>query len=280
MSEVLDYYAVQSRATLACFKDSGAAGIAHYLTASMSDPREINRQELEDAHAVGLAVHLVYEMNPTYAGYFTFAQGAEDCRKAQERLADLGAPDGTVVYFTVDTNIDPVLTIEYFNGVESAVTPRLVPGVYGYQRMCEYAHINFPNVGKHLWQTYGTPTVPLDLWQHLQETRCGVEVDVNDAFVPGWRKEEPMTDADVIAAVERKYDLTNTIAAIKAELAKDAHHIHAEPPDITGERIVVPFPTARWFGANSDMSEIGWDDAADASKPTRYFTRDGVEVAK
>lgn len=89
-----------------------------------------------------------------------------------------------------------------------------------------------------------------------------------------------MSVQDIIDAVEGRYDLTNTITAIKAELTKDAHHIHAEPPGITGERIVVPFPTAKWFGANGDMSIIGWDDSADASKPTRYFTRDGVEVAK
>lgn len=192
MTEVLDYYAVQSPETLQCLKASGAGGIAHYLTASMSDPREINRQELENALAAGLEVHLVYEMNPTYPGYFTFAQGIQDCLQAQARLNDLGAPDGTVVYFTVDVNIDPNLVTEYFNGVESVATPRIVPGGYGYQRFCEFAYEHFPNIGKHLWQTYGIPTVPLDMWQHLQEVRCGVEVDVNDANVSGWTAGETM----------------------------------------------------------------------------------------
>lgn len=105
------------------------------------------------------------------------------------------------------------------------------------------------------------------------------DVTVVRDFWPGVDEEDTMTDDQIIAAIERKYDLTNTIAAIKEELTKDAHHIHAEPPNITGERIVVPFPTAAWFGANADLSIIGWNDKLDASLPTRYFTRDGVAIS-
>lgn len=296
---VLDYYAVQNRATLQCFKDSGVSGIAHYLTTSMSDPREINRQELEDSHAVGLAVHLFYEMNPTYPAYFTFAQGAEDCRQAQNRLADLGAPDGTVVYFTVDTNLEPTRVVEYFNGVESAKTPRITPGLYGYQRMCEFAYANFPNIGKRLAQTYGTPTVPLDLWQHLQERRCGTEVDVNDCTADGWRKE-----TDVAETAQETYDRiapiiqdkvvapqanTNTyFGAVLAELT--AHQLN---PDnlaagilarvtqnlakiLSGATPPVPPscpPGTTYFGENADGSAVGWTYP---DGKTHYFVN-GVE---
>ena len=198
MTTVVDFYGPHEPSFYQCLRASGASGVARYLTASRSDPRELTSEEVAAANAAGLAVYVAYEMNPTRPEYFTFAQGAEDCRRAQDRLADLGAPDGTVVYFTVDVNIDPNLTVEYFNGVESAVTPRIVPGCYGYQVMCEFAFEHFPIVGKHLWQTYGTPTVPLDLWQHLQEDRCGVEVDVNEASAPGWRAEgaDEMTDPE------------------------------------------------------------------------------------
>lgn len=192
MTVVLDFYSRQPLSTLQCFKASGADGIARYLTNSMADVRQITKAEVDDAHTAGLAVHFFYEENPTWAGYFTFAQGAEDARQAEARLAELGAPDGTVVYYAVDTNIDPNLTVAYFNGVESATTPKSIPGGYGYQRFCEFAHSQFPNVGKHLAQTYGAPTVPLDLFQHLQETRCGVSVDVNDCAADGWRKETKM----------------------------------------------------------------------------------------
>ena len=194
--EVLDYFSAHDKATMAAFN---TGGIARYLTNSPADARQLTPQEVLDAHALGLAVHLFFEMNPTYPAYFTFAQGAEDCRQAQARLAELGAPDGTVVYFTVDTNIEPSLTPEYFNGVESAVTPRIIPGLYGYQRMSEYAYSHFPNIGKHLWQTYGTKTVTLDGYQHLQEARAGVAVDVNEVSAPGWRPTVAFTPAPLFS---------------------------------------------------------------------------------
>lgn len=232
---VLDFFARQDRDTLACFKASGASGIARYLTDSPFDRRQISKAEVADAHAVGLGVHFAYEMNPTYPAYFTFPQGAEDCRQAQERLTELGAPDGTVVYFTVDTNVDPVLTVGYFNGIESAATPRITPGIYGYQRMCEYAHSQFPNLGKHLWQTYGTPTLTLDLWQHLQEDRCGVSVDVNDAVVDGWIGDD-MT-SDEVKAIIVDY-LANTYGpALEAELVDRQGQAVADAVRAVGQKL-------------------------------------------
>lgn len=187
---VVDYFSPHDRAFMDCLKASGVSGIARYLTNSPTDPRQITPQEVADAHAAGLAVHLVFEMNPTYPGYFTFPRGAEDCRQAVARLRELGAPQGTVVYFAVDTDINPALVDVYMNGVDSMRTPQISPGVYGYQRMCEHARANYPEFGKHLWETYGTPTGPLDLWQHTQEARCGVSVDLNDATVAGWLPQE------------------------------------------------------------------------------------------
>lgn len=183
---VLDYFSPHPRDVLACFKQN-ADGIARYLTNSPSDQRQITPQEVADAHDVGLSIYFFYEMNPTYPAYFTYTQGAEDCHQAQARLTELGAPDGTVVYFAVDANVEPSLTTGYFNGIESVATPRITPGLYGFQRMCEYAKAMFPGIGRHLWQTYGIPTITLDGFQHLQESRCGVSVDVNDVTVPGWK---------------------------------------------------------------------------------------------
>jgi len=213
--EVLDYFSAHDKATMEAFQTQG---IGRYLTSSSQDVRQLTTQEVSDAHSLGLSIHLFYEMNPTYLAYFTFAQGAEDCRQAQARLAELGAPDGTVVYFTVDTNVGPEMIVEYFNGIESSQTPAITPGIYGYQRMCEYADKNFPAMGKHLWQTYGSRIIRLDGWQHLQENRAGVSVDVNEVTVPGWKGAD-MTDEQVRAIIADY--LANTYGpALEAELTQ------------------------------------------------------------
>jgi hypothetical protein len=216
--EVLDFYGPHDAGTMAGFRTEG---IGRYLTNSETDPRQITPQEVADAHALGLAVHFFYEMNPTYPSYFTFAQGVEDCRQAKARLAWLGAPNGTVVYFTVDTNqVDGPMVAEYFNGIASEQTAQIVPGLYGYQRVCEHAYAHFPNVGKHLWQTYGRGTVPLEGWQYLQEDRAGVSVDVNDVSAPGWTGDD-MT-SDEVTAIVKNYIATVYGPALEVQL-RQAH---------------------------------------------------------
>ncbi len=186
---VLDFYGPHGRDFLNCLKAGGATGIARYLTNNRNDPRQITPQEVADAHAAGLEIHFFYEGNSTFPGYFTYPQGIVDCGMAVARLTELNAPLGTVVYFAVDVNLDPNITIPYFNAIEATKTVAITPGGYGYQRMCEFARSQFPNIGSHVAQTYGQPTGSLDLWQHLQEQRCGVQVDVNDCFVDGWKPE-------------------------------------------------------------------------------------------
>lgn len=231
MNIVLDFYGPHTEATYGCLAQN-AQGIARYLTNSPHDPRQLTPDEVRWAHAAGLEVHVVYEMAPTYAGYFTFDQGVADCQNAMARLDELGAPEGTVCYFAVDAppSTIPVSVLdEYFNGVASVQTSRIVPGIYGFQAHIDYARTRFPNVGKHTWQTYGTPNGPLDLWQHLQEVRCGVEVDVNECSVSGWKtqEEEDMTatpqeiwDSGLASIVQEKVvaPQENTNSAIKKAL--------------------------------------------------------------
>ena len=262
----------QSLDTLRCMKASGVTGVARYL--DPFNPKGITPEEVADIHAAGLELHLVYE---TTGGtgrpdlYFTRAQGAADCTAADDILHGLGAPDGIVVYFAADVNVEPSSVTEYFNGVESAATPQITPGVYGYQRMCEYAKANYPGIGRHLWQTYGMPTVPLDLWQHLQEARCGVAVDVNDCTVAGWKGGD-MTKDEVIALLAEYGIDKYKVPAIVKEFEQ---HKHVTPPELTSGPIVPPFDGAQWFGASADLLTIGWNDPATGK--TRWF-KGGAEV--
>lgn len=205
---VADFYSAHGADFYQCLKANGISGVARYLTNSETDQRQLTPQELQFAHDAGLEVFFVYEMNPVYAGYFTANQGRIDALAAMDRLNWLGAPEGVVCYFAVDApagTIPPSVLDEYFNGVESVCGTRFKPGVYGYAAHVEYARSNFPNTGKHLWQTYGTPQGPLDMWQHEQKTLCGVEVDINDATVSGWGNQKEgandMTDEQVKAII-------------------------------------------------------------------------------
>lgn len=212
---VVDYYSPKGADFMFCLRDNGVRGIARYLTNSPHDIRQTTRAEVAAAHAAGLSVHFFYEMDPTKASYFTYAQGGEDCRQAIDRLRELGAPEGTVVYFAVDTNIEPSNVDDYFNAVEWNVTPQIVPGIYGYERMAQYARQYYPNVGKHIAQTYGTKRGPLDLWQNRQDALCGVAVDFNECAANGWRapEEEEVTDDEFIEKTRRL--ITPTLDAMK-----------------------------------------------------------------
>lgn len=199
---VLDYYSAHDHGTMACFAANGATGIARYLVDDpANDPRALTAQEVADAHELGLSVHCFFEMNPTYAAYFTLAQGQHDARSALAHLRMLGAPHGTVVYFAVDAPASrvPVNVLdEYCNGIQDVLDNEddglIAPGLYGFEAHVEYARTRFPKFGQHLAQTYGTPQGPLDLWQHEQDAICGVSVDKDDCTVDGWRKEEPVAD--------------------------------------------------------------------------------------
>lgn len=192
MTTVADFYSAQPAEFYRCLKSKGYSGIARYLVADPgSDPRAITPQEVQDAHAAGLEIHFFFEMNPTTPDYFTSANGSRDAHSAIAHLDWLGAPQGSVVYFTIDA---PASTIPanaptldaYFNAVETVCGTRITPGLYGFQAHVEYARAHYPQIGRYLAQTYGSITGPLDLWQHLQLMECGVEVDENECSTEGW----------------------------------------------------------------------------------------------
>lgn len=212
---VVDYYSPKGADFMRCLAENGVRGIARYLTNSPHDIRQTTREEVAAAHAAGLSVHFFFEMNPTYPGYFTYAQGGQDCRDAIDRLRELGAPEGTVVYFAVDTNVEPSIADGYFNAVEWNVTPQIVPGIYGFERMVNYARQYYPNIGEHLAQTYGVKHGALDLWQNRQDALCGVSVDFNECAADGWRapKEVEVTDEEFIEKTRRL--ITPTLDAMK-----------------------------------------------------------------
>lgn len=235
MATVADFYSAHNADFYKCLKTNGISGIARYLTNSEGDARQLTPAEVQYAHDAGLEVHFVFEMSPTYAAYFSFAQGVYDALAAKARLDWLGAPQGIVVYFAVDApagTIPPAVLDEYFNGVASAAGSRFVPGIYGYMAHVEHARANYPVVGKHLWETYGTPQGSLDMWQNIQETICGVEVDLNDATIQGWggaQGEKEMTPDQVDARIREFFASEEFVNAVRDGYGKKLEEVELTP---------------------------------------------------
>lgn len=150
-------------------------------------------------------------------------------------------------------------------GIEAEASPTMPP--------TDDLYANLTELYQHLRDTHGlTLDDGMTVLPHraIVATQCPGTIDIPRIIRQA--QEGDMDEAGVIAAVEKKYDLTNTISAVKDALGKDAHHVHPEPPNISGERIVVPFVGAKWFGSDADFTRIGWNDAQGT---TRYYTRDG-----
>jgi hypothetical protein len=89
---------------------------------------------LQAIHEAGLSVFLIWESNPTSAGYFSNAKGVSDAKQAVEEAQYLGAPAGTAIYFTVDFDAqaaDMAAIVSYFEGVKSAIGDQYLVGAYG-----------------------------------------------------------------------------------------------------------------------------------------------------
>ena len=79
---------------------------------------------------------------------------------------------------------------EYFNGISDVLAGEYRVGVYGSYRVCEFARERWPAVPRR-WQTYAWSRAErleeVDLFQYENHVmRCGISVDLNEAYVEGW----------------------------------------------------------------------------------------------
>ena len=89
----------------------------------------------------GLDLVMVFEGNPTHAGYFTAAQGQADAELAVKQAVALGQPFGTPICATVDydaSNADIAGPIHLYMAAYSYTLRfcKYLPGVYGNGAVC------------------------------------------------------------------------------------------------------------------------------------------------
>ncbi|MDA8442852.1 MAG: DUF1906 domain-containing protein [Peptococcaceae bacterium] len=116
-------------------KSAGLIAVGRYLGyKTQSWGKTLTPDEVTAIHAAGLGLFLLWESNPTYAAYFTYAKGEADAKLAVEEADYLVAPQGNTIYFTVDFDAQPAnmsAIIDYFRGVRAGITGRYKVGAYG-----------------------------------------------------------------------------------------------------------------------------------------------------
>ncbi|WP_240986910.1 glycoside hydrolase domain-containing protein [Acididesulfobacillus acetoxydans] len=78
-------------------KSAGIAAVGRYLGCCSGSWKALTPAELQAIHKAGLSLLLIWETNPTFAGYFSFAQGLSDAKEAVGEAGYLGAPKGSAL---------------------------------------------------------------------------------------------------------------------------------------------------------------------------------------
>jgi hypothetical protein len=233
-------------------KESGTAGCARYYDGGRVPGKGLTLAEAQDIAAAGLLLHTVYETSgganipgfPQNGDYFTYNQGWRDWCEAVVDANSAHQPKGTPIFLAVDLHMPSETWIEsdnprlraYFRGATDAdlnvgVSGYFI-GVYGPDYVCTYIRDTFGIT--HLWpwlpRPPAEPDFAYDLWQkENSQTLCGVSVDYNDCQQEGWTTEGADVYVTLEAFEQHQKDVRESFEAVKAELAKQAHHTHDVP---------------------------------------------------
>jgi hypothetical protein len=137
-----------------CLRQAGIDFAFRYYSLTTHQPeKRLTRAEAEALCAAGIQLGAVYEDGPTAASYFTEARGRQDLANAIRFAGDLGQPEGSAIYFTVDYDAPAVDTsgpvLEYFQAIGDSPTPYAI-GVYGSGAVCDFIKQQCPFV-RYSW---------------------------------------------------------------------------------------------------------------------------------
>jgi len=141
MAKGLDLFRACTDATVQCFQQGGYRFVGrYYFNLAKTFKEKFTRDEALRICAAGMQLVAVYENGSDHYSYFTAAKGASDASGALKQAADLGQPEGSVIYFTVDYDapedeIDDNITA-YFQAVNDGIDGKFKIGVYGSGLTC------------------------------------------------------------------------------------------------------------------------------------------------
>ncbi|MDR3540287.1 MAG: DUF1906 domain-containing protein [Desulfosporosinus sp.] len=185
--EAIDCSTTLTSATATALKAAGIVAVGRYLGYETQNwSKSISPDELIAIQSAGLSVFLIWESNPTTAGYFSYSQGVSDAQLALEETAFLGAPNSTAIYFAVDFDAqarDMVAITNYFSGVRDGLNGQYLVGAYGAYSVIQALQASSYAPAKY-WQTYawsnGMVFSGYDIYQFQNDvTLEGIAVDLD-----------------------------------------------------------------------------------------------------
>ncbi|MCL6637408.1 MAG: DUF1906 domain-containing protein [Alicyclobacillus sp.] len=175
---------------VAALKAQGIAAVGRYLGRQTHGwSKAMTPEEAQVITAGGLQIFSIWESNPTYAGYFTQAQGVQDGQQAVAEAKWVGQPAGSAIYFTVDYDAQPgdlPAIAAYLNGVRQGLAGVYRLGVYGGITVINNVQADY------YWQTLAWSAGQLSGRVHLYQiqvetTLANLDVDVDNVYQqPGW----------------------------------------------------------------------------------------------
>ena len=127
--------------TIACLQQQGISFIGRYYSRTTHiSGKKLTASEAQLISQGGIDIVAVYEDAPTAYSYFTADRGTADANGALEQAAEVGQPEGSAIYFTVDYDASAseiAANIHaYFQAVAAALGTRYLVGIYGSGAAC------------------------------------------------------------------------------------------------------------------------------------------------
>jgi hypothetical protein len=163
-----------SRPSIKGIKKDGYTFVARYLSHDTTG-KNLTRSEADDLHKEGLDIVLNWEYDST-AALSGYDQGVSDAKAAKKQASDLGAPDDTPLYFSIDFDAesdDQSKVESYFEGVASVIG-RARTGAYG--GYYPVKHLFDEKKIDWAWQTYAWSDGEWDSHAQLRQ----IENDIGD----------------------------------------------------------------------------------------------------
>lgn len=251
MTRAVDSLGTPDPAKLAA---AGMVGSLRYL-------RNLGRAEVDALHAAGLWVGLIdeYAADDIHVAW----NGARNAQRSSTQAEALGAPEGTCIFLTADTNSNPAEAESFWLTASPVLKGAgFRRGFYGGEDSIDHCldldliDVGW-GVGASSW-SHGHRSSRIALRQLVAQATYGVACDLNDVFLTGWGEWTPIGVApDPVPTPTKKADMDIVKFADKANLwlhgfDRDGEFFWPIPsPDALDGSTLGSLPT-RLLGAGDD----------------------------